>query len=151
MKRRTLRQELVDKAVADVRSVYADLERRPVERNCLMRRECCHFRLTGRTPQLTRGEAFAVAKALRATGRTRLPTRFDGCCPFLNAATGKCMIYADRPFGCRTHFCAAAGGPYTRGEVADLVQRLEQIDRDLDGDGAHRMQDAVEYALEELR
>lgn len=151
MKRAGLTQEQVDAAVAEVRGVYADLDRRPIERNCVMRSECCHFRLTGRIPHLTRGEAFAVGKALRATGRTAMPQRIDGCCPFLNAVTGKCMIYADRRFGCRTHFCAAAGGPYARREVADLVRRLEQIDRDVGGDGAHAMQNAVEDALEQLR
>lgn len=151
MKRSALTEKQIDAAVAAVRRVYADLDARPVERNCVMRRECCHFRLTGRTPYLTRGEAFTAAKALRVAGRTRMPTRIDGCCPFLNAATGRCMIYADRPFGCRTHFCAAAGGPYARHEVADLVQRLEQTDRDLGGDGAHVMQDAVAEALETLR
>lgn len=151
MKRSGLTEKQIDSAVAEVRRVYAELDARPIERNCVMRRECCHFRLTGRTPHLTRGEALAVAKALRATGRTRMPLRIDGCCAFLNAATGKCMIYADRPFGCRTHFCAAAGGPYARHEVADLVRRLEQVDRDLGGSGAHLMQDAVEDALEVLR
>lgn len=144
-------EQKINRAVDDVRAVYREIDARPVNRNCVLRRECCHFTLTGRTPHVTRGEAFALAKALRATGRTRMPARFDGCCPFLNAATGKCMVYADRPFGCRTHFCAAAGGPYARNEVADLVQRLEQIDRDLDGNGAHVMQDAVEDALEYLR
>ena len=141
----------IKRGVDAVRSVYRELDARPINRNCVMRRECCHFQLTGRTPHLTRGEAFTVAKALRATGRTRMPSRLDGCCPFLNAATGKCMIYTDRPFGCRTHFCSAAGGPYARHEVADLVQRLEQIDRDLGGDGAHLMQNALEEALEYLR
>ncbi len=143
--------ENINRGVAAVRDVYRELETRPVNRNCALRRECCHFTLTGRTPHVTRGEALALAKALRATGRTRMPSRFDGCCPFLSAATGKCMVYADRPFGCRTHFCAAAGGPYARHEVADLVQRLEQIDRELDGDGAHVMLDAVEDALAHLR
>jgi hypothetical protein len=38
------------------------------------------------------------------------------------------MIYESRPFGCRTHFCAKAGGMYPRKHVADLIQRLEAID-----------------------
>lgn len=141
----------MDAAIAEVRAIYRAVDERPIQRNCLQRRECCHFRLTGRTPYLTRGEALTAAKALRASGRTRMPARLDGCCPFLNAATGKCMIYNDRPFGCRTHFCAAAGGPYARHEIADLVQRLERIDRELGGDGAHVLHSAVSDALEELR
>ena len=91
--------------------VYADLSLRPIERNCVRLKECCHFKLTGRTPYLTKGEALLAAKALRATGRTRLPENTTGACPLLDSSSGNCLIYESRPFGCRTHFCAAAGGP----------------------------------------
>jgi len=133
----------------EVRAIYDDLENRPVERNCLRRTECCQFKLTGRTPFLTRGEALVAAKALRATGRTRLPKRTDGICPLLDEG-GHCLIYADRPFGCRTHFCAAAGGPYSRREVSDLVHRLEDIDRQLGGDSSRPLPVAVQDALAKL-
>ena len=115
-------------AMAEVRAVYADLANRPVERNCTLVTECCKFRLTGMVPSMTQGEALVAAQALRATGRKGLPPAVDGNCPMLNAANGKCLIYADRPFGCRTHFCRAAGGPYTRREVLDLIRRLEDVD-----------------------
>src|ERR1700744_4900481 len=123
-----------DEALHEVRAVYRALEQRPVERACERRTECCQFKLTGRTPMLTRGEAMLAAKALRASGRKALPVRDDGACPMLRE-NGACLIYADRPFGCRTHFCAAAGGPYARGEVVDLIRRLEAADRHLGGDG----------------
>ena len=132
--------------VAGVRAIYADLAARPIERACVARTECCQFKLTGRTPYLTKGEAITAAKALRATGRTRLPERFDGACPLLDAQ-GRCLIYADRPFGCRTHFCAAAGGPYARREVSDLIHRLEEIDANLGGDGGRPLPAAVKAAL----
>ena len=112
MKNQTLTNPAV--TVAGVGAIYAELDDRPVERNCVRRTECCQFKLTGRTPYLTMGEALVAAKALRATGRTRLPKRADGICPLLGD-DGRCIIYAGRPFGCRTHFCAAAGGPCTRG------------------------------------
>jgi Fe-S-cluster containining protein len=67
-----------------------------------------------------------------------------------DAATGDCMIYENRPFGCRTHFCAAAGGPYARAEVLDLIRRLEDLDQALGGDGVHRLEEAVRNALDEL-
>ncbi len=118
-------------ALAEVRAVYEDLSQRPVERDCLRRTECCHFRLTGRTPLLTRGEALVAAQGLRAGGRKRLPERADGACPMLEGATGRCLIYHARPFGCRTHFCRAAGGPYSRREVLDLIRRLEVVDATL--------------------
>ena len=119
------------KAMAEVRAVYDELAQRPVERDCLRRTECCQFQLTGRTPLLTRSEALVAAQGLRASGRKRLPERADGACPMLDGASGRCLIYAARPFGCRTHFCRAAGGPYTRREVADLIRRLEVADETL--------------------
>ena len=133
-------------ALEEVRAVYRELENRPVERACLRRTECCHFKLTGRTPQLTRGEAVAAARALRVSGRTTLPERGDGACPLLRA-DGACLIYRDRPFGCRTHFCAAAGGPYARAEVLDLIRRLEAVDARLGGDGPRALEAAVAREL----
>ena len=144
MKRRE--SDDVQTALADVRAVYAQLEQRPIERNCVRLKECCQFKLTGRKPYLTKGEALVAAKALRATGRKGLPEVSDGGCPLLDRGTGNCLIYRDRPFGCRTHFCAAAGGPYTRREVSDLIQRLETIDANLGGTGASGLPHAVAAA-----
>jgi Fe-S-cluster containining protein len=138
-------------ALADVRQVYVDLAQKPIERNCLRRTECCHFKLTGRTPYLTKGEAIVAAKAFRATGRKSLPETADGSCPMLQQETGKCLIYEDRPFGCRTHFCAAAGGPVARREVLDLIRRLEDVDLAMNGNGPRLLQNAVADALEEMR
>jgi len=136
--------------VEAVKAIYRELAERPIERNCIQRTECCRFRLTGRTPFLTKGEALVAAKAVRASGRKQMPKAIDGACPLLNQSTGKCLIYEGRPFGCRTHFCAAAGGPYARGEVVDLIRRLEDIDHDLGGDGAMALPIAVERALREV-
>jgi Fe-S-cluster containining protein len=68
----------------------------------------------------------------------------------LDSATGNCIIYESRPFGCRTHFCAAAGGPYARREVIDLIRRLEAVDESLDGTGPRLLENAIADALEEL-
>ena len=133
--------------IAEVRSVYRDLDARPIERDCQLRSECCHFKLTGKTPYLTRGEAVLAARALKATGRKSLPQRNDGACPLLDTQTSRCLIYQDRPFGCRTHFCAAAGGPYARREVIDLIRRLEKIDEALGGDGPRALPAALSAAL----
>ena len=133
-------------ALEEVRAIYGELENRPIERACMRRTECCQFKLTGRTPMLTRGEAMLAAKSLRASGRKAMPEREDGACPMLRA-NGACMIYADRPFGCRTHFCAAAGGPYTRAEVLDLIRRLEALDVRLGGDGPRALEAAVRDEL----
>jgi Fe-S-cluster containining protein len=137
-------------ATEEVRRVYADLARRPVERQCIRRTECCQFKLTGLTPYLTTGEALVAARALRATGRTKLPAAMDGACPMLEPQSGRCLIYVDRPFACRTHFCAAAGGPLARRAVLDLIRRLETIDAQLGGDGPRKLPAAVAAALQEI-
>ena len=71
----------------------------------------------------------------------------DGSCPMLEQATGRCMIYENRPLGCRTHFCQAAGGPYARRDVVDLVHRLEDLSRALGDDEARPLRQAVEAAM----
>ncbi len=136
------RQELLEA----VRLVYADLGRQPIARNCTGLADCCRFRLTGRTPFLTRGEAMVAAEAVRRTGRSKLPPAPDGACPLLNS-DGKCSIYDARPFGCRTHFCKAAGGPYSRAEVRDLIHRLEDIDSALGGSGGVNLPVAIADAM----
>ncbi|MGH8095473.1 MAG: YkgJ family cysteine cluster protein [Chthoniobacterales bacterium] len=134
--------------IDEVRRIYADLAARPVERQCLRRTECCQFKLTGLTPYLTKGEALVAARALRATGRKKLPAEVGGACPLLDHVSGNCLIYADRPFACRTHFCAAAGGPMARRDVVDLIRRLETIDAQLGGDGPRKLPAALATALE---
>lgn len=138
-------------ALDEVRKVYVDLAQRPIDRNCLRQTECCHFNLTGRMPYLTKGEALLAARAFRATGRKSLGENSDGVCAMLQRETGKCLIYEARPFGCRTHFCSAAGGPYARRDVIDLIRRLEDVDLALGGDGPRQFHNAVADALAELR
>src|ERR1700730_14608529 len=151
MNRRAFSPEKLRSALAEVRQVYVDLAQRPIERNCVRKTECCHFKLTGRNPYLTKGEAVLAAKALRATGRKSLPQNPDESCPMLERQTGNCLIYQARPFGCRTHFCSAAGGPVARRDVIDLIRRLEHVDLALNGNGPRILQNAVAEALEELR
>ena len=141
---------LISESAAEVQKIYADLANRPLERNCSLRTQCCQFHISGKIPHLTRGEAFVAAQALRATGRKTLPTRNDGACPLLDPRNARCLVYAARPFGCRTHFCAPAGGPYSRNQVLDLIHRLEEIDFRLHGDGPHPLDKAVKHALASL-
>jgi Fe-S-cluster containining protein len=149
MKRHGILDQNLQRVLNEVREVYADLSLRPIERNCVRVKECCHFKLTGRTPYLTKGEALLAAKALRATGRTQLPQNAMGACPMLDSISGNCLIYESRPFGCRTHFCSAAGGPYARREVIDLIRRLEAIDVEVGGAGPRPLQNAITDVLNE--
>jgi Fe-S-cluster containining protein len=137
-------------AIASVRKVYAAYEASPPpERSCIGRADCCHFQRTGRTPYLTLGEALVAVRAWRATGRGEIPSLgADGACPFL--AEGRCRIHPDRPFGCRTHFCAAAGGPLARAEARPWIQQLEAIDHSLGGEGGVNLPAALSLAADLL-
>lgn len=136
-------------AIAKVKAIYEELATRPIERHCTLNTTCCHFLQTGKTPFLTRGEALLAAAALRNTGRKELPKRNDGACQLLHPRTNRCLIYEERPFGCRTHFCAKAGGPYARKEVIDLIHRLEEMDRQLDGTGPQELHEAIKETLKQ--
>ncbi len=131
----------------EIRAIYAELSNRPLARQCLSRAQCCHFRLTGKTPQLTLGEALFTARGVRASGRKELKPHPEGACPLLGK-DGRCTVYDHRPFGCRTHFCQAAGGMYPRHHVADLIQRLEALDESLGGNGPRPLERAVADCLD---
>jgi Fe-S-cluster containining protein len=137
-------------ALAEVQAVYFELAARPIDRRCTLRTECCYFKLTGLTPFLTKGEALLAARALRASGRRKIPDRKDGACPLLDPETSRCLVYQARPFGCRTHFCGAAGGPYSRREVLDLIRRLERVDAEIGGNGSRPLPNAVAEGLKML-
>lgn len=145
--RRPPSPEVLAAAAEGVRGVYAELDKRPVYRECIRRTECCQFNLTKKVPQVTRGEAMILAQGWRAKGHSEVAARPDGVCPVLDQATGNCLAYAFRPFSCRTHFCPAAGGPYRRKEVIDLIQKLEAIDATLGSDGPLALPIALAAAL----
>lgn len=148
-RRQLIDEDLLAAALEQVREVYRDLKTRRFERDCLRRTDCCRFKLTGLTPYLTRGEALVAALALRASGSTALTVRQDGqdgACPVLDEA-GACRIYEARPLGCHTHFCDAAGGPYQRRQVLDLIVRLEAVDQMLGGQGAQALPVALQLAM----
>jgi uncharacterized protein len=134
--------------LAEVQAVYAELEGRlaKLERSCQISTRCCRFQLTGQVPVLTLGEALVAARGVRASGRKVLKPHPEDSCPLLGKE-GRCTIYAFRPFGCRTHFCQAAGGVTPRKLVADLIQRLEAIDERLGGDGSRDLPEAIAAVL----
>lgn len=133
----------------ELRSIYAELESRALPRACQMTTGCCQFKRTGRMPSVTLTEALLAAQGVRASGRKKLALREDGACPCLGKG-GRCTIYDHRPFGCRTHFCEAAGGVYPRKHVADLIRRMEVLDEKQGfRDGARDFLSALEDALED--
>ena len=112
------------------------VERQP-EIGCRCCTRCCRFGLSGREPYLTALELAAVQRALRARGgalvvearAAKLEGRGadEGICPLLTVA-GECAVYVWRPFGCRTHHCAEAGGrgSGTHRQLLSLVRRLRE-------------------------
>jgi len=147
--RRSPPAELPPAHAAEVTRVYAEVDRRVADlpTACRKRTVCCQFARTGQVPVLTLGEAIYAARGVRASGRRGLPAALPGACPLLGK-DGRCTIYHYRPFGCRTHFCAEAGGIVPRRLVADLIRDLEAVDTALGGDGPRGLPEAVAAALD---
>jgi len=139
-------QATSEEAQSPVEGIYAALAELSPARACQSLAQCCRFQLTGKVPHLTKGEALYLARGLRASGRTKVPDSPEGACPLLGK-TQRCVAYAHRPFGCRTHFCAAAGGPMERRSVIALIHQLETLDEQLGGDGAKPLRQALKEAL----
>lgn len=98
--------------------------------SCALSRDCCHFARTGREPYLWPNEWALLQRALASRGVRKgglavLPGG-DGACPLLSAE-GRCTVYADRPFGCRTYYCEQGVGPTRRPPRSELVDLGRQV------------------------
>jgi hypothetical protein len=136
----------------ELRALYEEVDALTQRFTCDRSTDCCHFGRTGRQPYPTAIELAEVRLALggraptippkRARDRSRaLPlANADRPCPLLDAS-GRCRVYAARPFGCRTFFCERAVGPageraaVDKGElrriahaIADLSARFDPKD-----------------------
>jgi Fe-S-cluster containining protein len=120
-------------ALEKLRSVYAEVDALLAGWTCEASTECCRFGITGREPYPTSVEIAELERAVRARGglpkRRSLPLVGTGArgdderrCTLLSDE-GKCLVYASRPFGCRTFFCDRASGP--AGEPARAAPRTE--------------------------
>ncbi len=98
---------------------------------------CCHFAVTGREPYPTAVELEEVRHAMRSSAVTprsprSLPLADARPCPLLSD-TGRCRIYASRPFGCRTFFCDGAEAAFgararlPKGELRALGRRIADL------------------------
>jgi Fe-S-cluster containining protein len=114
-----------------LRAVYAEVDALLDGWGCESSTECCRFGVTGREPYPTPVELAELERAVRARGglpkRRSLPTVGKGGaderrCALLSDE-GKCLVYASRPFGCRTFFCARGHGP--AGEPARAMPKAE--------------------------
>ncbi len=125
---------------AELLALYAEVDRLLADFSCEGSTECCRFVLTGREPYPTAIELAEIARAVGARGttlgrrRSSLPqVADDRACPLLSPG-GRCTIYASRPFGCRTFFCARATGPgpLPRSEIQRLSRAIAALSERFD-------------------
>jgi uncharacterized protein len=102
--------------------------------SCPASAECCQLAARKRQPWLWLSEWRVLEARLRRDQRTIVP-RADGACPLLSD-TGRCTVYEDRPFGCRTFFCERVKGPAQQptAQVNAMLMRLERVSRALDSE-----------------
>ena len=125
--------------LAELRELYAEVDALFSGASCEASTECCRFGITGRQPYVTSIELAAIERAIAARGgsvssvkRRALPLEKgreveERACPLLDAR-GRCSIYADRPFGCRTFFCSRAIGELpARKDTRELLHRLQAL------------------------
>ena len=125
-----------------LRAIYAEVDALLAGWSCDSSTECCRFGVTGREPYPTAIEQAELEHAVRARGglpkRRVLPTvgprgEDERRCSLLSD-DGKCLVYAARPFGCRTFFCERGRGPageparaVPKGEIARLSRAVAEL------------------------
>jgi Fe-S-cluster containining protein len=129
--------------VEALRQVFARADETLAGWSCPGSTDCCHFGRTGREPHLWPIEWKLVERAIKARGVKKTALRVhdeqaEGRCALLE--NGRCTIYADRPFGCRTFYCSRAEGPgKPRAELARLGKEVAALsERSLPSEGGPR-------------
>lgn len=125
-----------DQALEALRAIYREVDALLAGYTCDTSGECCHFGTAGREPYPSAVELAELERAIRARGgvprrtakseqkKKRLPlARSPGTCVLLSKE-GKCLVYASRPFGCRTFFCERGKGPAGE-DIASALPREE--------------------------
>ena len=98
----------------ELRALYRTIDAALDGASCDASTDCCRFGVTGREPYPTAIELAELDRAVRARGgipkRRSLPVASERRCALLSDG-GKCLVYAARPFGCRTFFCERGKSP----------------------------------------
>lgn len=123
--------------LASLRGVYAEVDALLTGWSCDASTECCRFGVTGREPYPTAVELAELERAVRARGglpKQRVlpivgPRGEDERRCALLSDEGKCLVYASRPFGCRTFFCDRASGPAGEGARAAPKAEIARLGR----------------------
>lgn len=120
-------------ALAELTAIYAEVDALVLAGGlaCDSSTDCCRFGVTSREPYPTAVELAELERAVRGRGglpkRRSLPMAGERRCPLLSDE-GRCLVYASRPFGCRTFFCdRATGAPLARRDVQALARRIATL------------------------
>jgi Fe-S-cluster containining protein len=127
------RQIAVRRALKELAAVWAKADALMSGMSCPASGECCRLATTGREPFLLPLERLALERALARQGRPMPGKRADGACALLDESGRRCSIYPDRPFGCRTFFCAGRA-PRTD-DVYALSARLTRASDSIEPQG----------------
>jgi uncharacterized protein len=125
--------------LAELRALYVRVDALYADWSCPSSNDCCHFGSAGHQPYVTAIELVAIRSALAELGswpsepRGLLPLLHEGGgerrrCPLLDPE-GRCSVYAQRPFGCRTYYCGRAlrGARPDTQELAGLLAALQAL------------------------
>lgn len=133
------------RSLAELRALYAKIDAALDGWACDASTDCCRFGVTGREPYPTAVERAELERAVKARGgipkKRTLPVAGERRCALLGD-DGRCVVYASRPFGCRTFFCERARSAVGEGArslpkdaiaevsraIADLSARFEPRD-----------------------
>ena len=123
-------------ARAELRAIYKEVDDLHAGWTCSVSTDCCRFGVTGREPYPTAIELAELEAAVRARGglpkRRTLPLAEERRCDLLGD-DGRCLVYASRPFGCRTFFCERGEGPRVdRQEIQRFGRRIADLSAKFD-------------------
>ena len=125
-------------AMLETHAIYRHADAAYAPFSCPASGECCQLAQTGREPHLWEPEWLVLREQLLRESRPLPALRTDGACPFLDVAGKRCSVYANRPLGCRTYFCARVRGPSREPveRMGELLTRLAKVAQELDPDAA---------------
>src|SRR5688500_13307508 len=118
--------------LAELRALYARIDRALDGWACEASTDCCRFGVTGREPYPTAIEVAELERAVKARGgikkRRTLPVAGERRCALLGD-DNRCLVYASRPFGCRTFFCERASSSVGEGTSALPKGEIAEVSR----------------------
>lgn len=118
--------------LAELRALYARIDRALEGWACDASTDCCRFGVTGREPYPTAVEVAELERAVKARGgikkRRTLPVAGERRCALLGDDQ-RCLVYASRPFGCRTFFCERATSSVAERPSALPKREIAEVSR----------------------